>query len=154
MSHATALLAGIGALMLVGCIDSIEPELGLLSSGQCSNEDSNPDVEVSFSRDIVEGILTHPEIDCARCHTAEGATPVGLQASGFDAGSYQSFRAGGFRSGSDIVIPGAPCDSIVIQKVAGTAGFGSRMPLNGPPFLSAEELTLFSDWVAEGALDN
>jgi hypothetical protein len=57
-------------------------------------------------------------------------------------------------SGTRIVIPGKPCDSIIVQKLGLAPPFGARMPYNGPPYLSAAELQLIRDWIAEGALDN
>ena len=32
--------------------------------------------------------------------------------------------------------------------------FGSRMPLDGPPYLEDVDLELIGDWIVEGAHDN
>ena len=62
-----------------------------------------------------------------------------------------SLRRGGFHSGAEIVVPGDPCSSLLIEKLRGPPSFGSRMPLDGPPFLTEEEIQRFQDWIAEGA---
>jgi hypothetical protein len=41
-----------------------------------------------------------------------------------------------------------------VQKLESTPPFGSRMPLDGPPYLEDAEVLLIRDWIAEGALDN
>jgi hypothetical protein len=43
---------------------------------------------------------------------------------------------------------------MLIQKLGAGPPFGSRMPLNGPPFWNSDELKLLHDWIAEGASDN
>ena len=48
-------------------------------------------------------------------------------------------------SGSNIVVPGRPCESVLLQKVGSAAPFGGRMPLNGPPFLNDDERQLIHD---------
>jgi serine/threonine protein kinase len=64
-----------------------------------------------------------------------------------------SQRRGGVRSGTDIIIDGKPCDSILIQKLGPAPKFGARMPNDGT-ILPEEDLTLLKDWIAEGALNN
>ena len=139
---------------LVGCIDTFEPETGPLLVSPCENVDSNPDVEVSFRVDIKEGILERPEINCVRCHTPGGETPIGLEATGFDVSNRTTLLRGGSNTGTGIVIPGQPCESILVQKVGPAPPLGSRMPLAGPPFLSDLDQQLVRDWIAEGARDN
>ena len=57
-------------------------------------------------------------------------------------------------TGRKIVVPGDPCRSIILHKLSATPPFGARMPLDGPAYLSTEELLLVHDWIAEGAEDN
>jgi hypothetical protein len=38
-----------------------------------------------------------------------------------------------------------------VQKISAAPPFGARMPLDGPPFLSASQIQVISDWIAEGA---
>jgi hypothetical protein len=84
---------------------------------------------------------------CMPCH-------LGRVTSGLDLSTYDSMRAGGTNSGTNIIIPMKPCESILPQKLSPTPPFGSRMPFNGPPYFSASQLQVVRDWIAEGALDN
>ena len=68
--------------------------------------------------------------------------------------SYQTLRAGGRHSGTNIVVESAPCSSIVVLKIDTTPPFGKRMPYNGPPYLVTRDIQLVRDWIAEGAHDN
>ncbi|MBA3465017.1 MAG: hypothetical protein H0T46_34095 [Deltaproteobacteria bacterium] len=153
------------ALLLVlaaaGCEVTYEPDVGKLqppdaepgpapddggevaATGKCV--DSAPMVSVSFSRDL-RPLLSKSPGGCG-CHSSNAA-------SGFNLGSYENLRRGGASSGTRIVVPGKPCESILLQKLGLAPPFGARMPYNGPPYFSAAELTLVRDWIAEGALDN
>jgi hypothetical protein len=48
--------------------------------------------------------------------------------------------------------PGNPDASYLVQKIQGIAAQGVRMPANGPPYLSQEQIDLVRRWVAGGAL--
>lgn len=135
----------------VGCVDALGPEVGPPLRAVCSNDDSDPSTTVSFRDDVVGAIFASTTYKCESCHTAGGATPLGLVVGGLDLGSYDSLRRGGTRSGADIVVPGRPCDSILYQKVVAGPPYGARMPLDGPPYLDAVEVGLIHDWIAEGA---
>jgi hypothetical protein len=39
----------------------------------------------------------------------------------------------------------------LLQKIAEGPPFGSRMPLDGPPYLDEERQAVLADWIAEGA---
>lgn len=136
---------------LAGC--GLAPDVGPQLAGTCDNADRDPDVEVSFSQQI-RPLIVRGMGGCG-CHlpTAGGAGPA-TQITGLDLSSLASLRAGGHNSGARVVVPLQPCDSVMYQKVSDAPPFGSRMPLNGPPYLSADELALLHDWIAEGALDN
>lgn len=141
------------ALALTGCY---EPDVGEAFAsdfgdggqpvGGCDNSDSDPVTSVSFALQI-RPLLTRSPGGCAPCH-------LGRITSGLDLSSYQALRRGGLNSGDQMVVAEEPCNSILLQKVGATPPFGSRMPLNGPPYYSAEELRLLRDWVAEGAANN
>ena len=147
-----AALAGLAAA-LAGCLDDFEPEVGPQHRPSCSDEDSDPSARVSFRDDIQAGLFERTDLRCADCHTPQGATPLGLRASGLNLSSFASLLRGGDEGGTDIVVPGAPCDSVLLQKVGPAPPFGARMPLDGPPFLDEAERQLLSDWIAEGADD-
>ncbi|MGM0575960.1 MAG: hypothetical protein ACQEXJ_09550 [Myxococcota bacterium] len=141
------------AVALAGC--DLEPDVGSPIQARCSNEDSDPDTSVSFREDLLEGIFLRMSAGgCARCHTPEGADPIGITVAALDLSDFESLMEGGVNSGTDIVVAGQPCDSVLYQKLTPSVPFGSRMPLDGPPFLSDVELSLVHDWIAEGARDN
>ena len=53
------------------------------------------------------------------------------------------------------VLPGEPDSSYIIQKiVSDSPKFGGRMPEDGPPFLSQNQVQLIIDWIEEGAQNN
>jgi hypothetical protein len=138
---------------LVAC--GLEPEVGELLAGACDNADTNTGVAVSFSTQV-RPVFNRPlpGAGCS-CHLTGAMGPgPGILASGLSLDSLSSLRAGGRTSGASIVVPAEPCGSVLYQKVADAPPFGSRMPFNGPPFLSREEIRLLHDWIAEGALDN
>lgn len=138
-----------------GCVlDEVAPEVGPPLAGACDPADSDPDVDVSFARDL-RPLLDRPrgEAGCS-CHTPTNGTPSGIALGGLDLGSYHAMRQGGVNTGGAIVVPGDPCASELVIKLSDTPAFGARMPLDGPPYLGPEELQLIHDWIAEGAEDN
>ena len=50
-----------------------------------------------------------------------------------------------------MVVPGVPGASELVRRITGQSR--PRMPLDGPPYLSEEEIRLLRDWVAQGAVD-
>lgn len=148
----------LALLLLAACEVAYEPEVGPLLGSAAPGvdggrafdagpacRDSDPEAAVSLALDVRPLMFRSPG-GCG-CH-ASGVT------SGFNLGTYERLLSGGSNSGTGIIVPGAPCDSILVQKLGPTPPFGSRMPFNGPPYFTAEELTLVMDWIAEGALDN
>lgn len=152
--RAVALLGCAAALLCAGCVEDLRPDVGPATQEPCIDEDSDPDTPVRFGRDIVDVIFARDVTGCHQCHRPTAPTPLGFEVGGLDLSTATSLLAGGVVSGSDIVIAGRPCDSILVQKLSAGAPFGGRMPLNGPPFLNDEERQLIHDWIAEGALDN
>ncbi len=144
-------LAGLAVLAATSC--SLEPDVGPELAGACSDTDSNSKVDVSFSTQI-RPLLNRVPGGCA-CHmpTANGLGPA-TQLVGLNLSSLALLREGGVTSGARIVVPGQPCASVIYQKTSEAPPFGSRMPLNGPPYMTAEEHQLLHDWIAEGASDN
>lgn len=138
-------------LLLAGCLDKLEPSVGMLTHEPCGNVDSNPSHDESFANDVVPIMK---EYHCAKCHTPGGMTPIGFVVGGLDLTSYDTLRAGGSRSMAQIVIPGNACSSILYQKLEPGPPYGSRMPLDGPEYLGDDDLTVISDWIIEGAHDN
>lgn len=149
--RAASTALALAALTLVAC--DLSPEVGPPLVDRCANADTDPSAAVSFSRDI-QPLILRPSGGCVPCHDPSRENNIGVTVGGLALSDYDLLRAGGVRSGAGIVTPGRPCDSVLYQKVSAGPPFGSRMPLNGPPFLPANELALIHDWIAEGAEDN
>ncbi len=153
MTRIATLVAAV-ALAATGCDLDYLPDVGEPLAGSCEGADSIPALDVSFARDV------RPMFDRARamagcsCHTPTNGSPSGIELGGFDMGSIHSIMRGGRSSGPRIVTPGDPCSSVLMHKIGDTPPFGARMPLDGPPYLTAEEIQLVHDWIAEGAQDN
>ena len=84
---------------------------------------------------------------CAKCHSDNsklGAPPEGLRLD-----TLKNILAGGERLA---VVPGNPGMSQVWRRVAGLGR--PRMPFDGPPWLSDEDIRLIGDWIAQGARDD
>ncbi|MEO0652444.1 MAG: hypothetical protein AAFZ65_17350 [Planctomycetota bacterium] len=96
----------------------------------------------------VQPILTS---SCALsgCHQTAGQSPNlsdgNSHAATVDVGSNQDLK--------DLIEPGSPAASYLVDKVEGNPSQGSPMPL-GAPSLSALELALIRAWVEAGALNN
>jgi hypothetical protein len=129
-----------------------EPELGEPLAGSCVAEDSDPATKVSFGQDVrplFDRGMGQPGCGCHNSATGQGVT-----LSGFDMTSLAKIRVGGMTTGNEIIVPGDPCRSRLVQKLSSAPPWGARMPLNGPPFFTHEEVQLIADWIAEGAEDN
>jgi mono/diheme cytochrome c family protein len=83
---------------------------------------------------------------CAKCHTVNGL--VGPAPEGLHLTSHAATLATNERAR---VVPGQPEASELVRRIRGQAR--PRMPMDGPPYLSADEIGLIEDWVAQGARD-
>lgn len=92
---------------------------------------------VSFAVDIAPLL----DASCSDCHGAQRPS------AGFSVANFQQLWKGG-NSGSAIV-PGDAKNSLLVQKLHGTAG-GTRMPQNRPAW-SNEQIELVARWIDEGA---
>lgn len=105
------------------------------------DEPQRPEGQVWFQD--VEGIFLQR---CAKCHSdgsIMGAPPEGLRLSSLD-----RILAGGERA---VVVPGNAGMSLVWRHVAGIER--PRMPLDGPPYLSDDEIERIEAWIDGGARD-
>ncbi len=128
----------------------VEPEVGTPLRAACDGIDSDPDADIDYARDIEVGIF-RGDPHCQLCHTPGFGTPIGLSLGGLDLSNLAGLRRGGIESGTDIVVPGDPCNSILVQKIGAAPPFGARMPLDGPPYVDAAKIQIIIDWIAEGA---
>lgn len=143
----------VSASLLGGCLELADPDVGPPLQERCVDLDSDPDTDVHFRDDVLDGLFRRADLHCDRCHTPGGATPIGLAVGGLDLSGYATLRAGGVVSGGEIVVPGQPCESLLVQKLADGPPFGGRMPLDGPAVSDLDQ-QLVRDWIAEGAHDN
>jgi mono/diheme cytochrome c family protein len=107
----------------------------------------------TFSTQIQAQILTPA---CVACHTDEGRVPAAnlnlRPGAAFPnlVGVASSGKPGAIR-----VIAGNPSGSYLVQKLEGAADIvGLRMPRNGPPFLTTEQVALIRQWIQNGAPNN
>lgn len=123
-----------------------------MGPGENGDDDQNPPSEdtdrlVSFSEDI-EPIFT------GSCATS-GCHDAGTQESGVDLSSYESaLSSEGIQYGGEIIIPGDPEGSPIVDKVANdNPEHGVRMP-EGGPYLSSAEIDSIRAWIEDDAPDN
>jgi mono/diheme cytochrome c family protein len=81
---------------------------------------------------------------CAKCHTENGL--MGPAPEGFRLTSYESTLSAADRVR---VVPGHSDASELVRRIRGQAQ--PRMPMDGPPYLSANEIQLIEAWIAAGA---
>ena len=101
---------------------SLEPDVGALRTGLCKPEDSDPDHDVSFKDDILP-LLNRRSARPAAAVTSRWRARRRLEATGLELSSYRTLMRGGQQSADTIVLPGDPCNSLVVQKVS-----------NAPPY--------------------
>lgn len=137
------------ALLLVGC-GPLDPDLGAPqeppeqpANPNCAIVDSDPTVDVTF--EMVREVVLRPE---CRCHVEAGG--IGRTEGGLDLDDHQALLDGGRNSPRSAVIPGDPCESVLVQKLGDSPPFGARMPFRTFA-LAPEQQQLIIDWIAEGA---
>lgn len=94
----------------------------------------------SFTADV-QTIFTNR---CIKCHSGQ-SPPRGLRLD-----SYEHVIAGG--TYRPVVLPGKPEESEIVRRIKGSAI--SRMPFDGPPFLTDEQIATIEAWIAAGAPNN
>jgi mono/diheme cytochrome c family protein len=81
---------------------------------------------------------------CAMCHTDNGLMgppPEGYRLTSYDAALSTADRVR--------IVPGQPDASELVRRIRGQSL--PRMPFDGPPYLSSEEIRVIEDWIAQGA---
>jgi len=129
----------------------------LVATAGCSSNSSpsspTPTSTLSFATQIQAQILNPA---CVACHTDDGRTPASnLNLKSGAAISNLINIASVGKPGAVRVIPGNPSGSYLIQKLEGASDIvGLRMPRNGPPFLTTEQVALIRQWIQNGAPNN
>lgn len=115
----------------------------------------SPNLEPTFAsiqREIFETTDTAGRTSCVSCHNANN--PVGRFVLNLTSDvSYDALynRPSIQRRDLRLVNPGNPSDSYLVQKLEGRQTNGLRMPLNGPPYLSAGQILIVRRWIELGA---
>lgn len=136
---------------LTACdVGPFDPEVGRPNHQFCANEDSDPDNRVSFRGDVLPILKGEAGPVGCGCHQPTKPNPIGFEQAGLDLSGFEGLVAGGVNSRGKVVIPGAPCDSVLWQKVSPGPPFGAQMPFDGPPFLDEVSRQKIADWIAEG----
>lgn len=100
-----------------------------------------------------DGVVTFADVApifdqrCIVCHSDNsrlGGPPEGLRLI-----DLANVLAGGERL---VVVPGNPVASPLWRHITGRAS--PRMPFDGPPWLTEEQIALIETWIVEGALDD
>ena len=136
-------------LVLTAC-SFFEPEVGDVAPPI----DAGP--PISFAADIRplmdRGNITDPTgRGCKPCHYSTEKVHPGLDESGLDLSTLGALRRGGNDTQRNIIVPYDPDGSALVQKLYGTFGIGQRMPRDGPPYWTDEEIELVETWIAQGA---
>ena len=155
------------AALLVGC-SALDPATGAVqqpqevpdAEGSDADDGRDPgDVDpggVHFGRDI-RPLMNRPGKGdptgrgCKSCHYSTEPSHIGADLGGLDLSTLGKLRKGGGSSGSRIVVAGKPAESVIVQALIGQYPYSNRMPKNGNPFWSDEEVGLVMRWISEGA---
>jgi len=85
-------------------------------------------------------------IRCAKCHAEKGlmgSAPEGLRLTSYESTISIAHRAR--------VVPGNSNASELVRRIRGQAR--PRMPFDGPPYLTSDEIQLIEQWIDQGARD-
>jgi hypothetical protein len=154
------------AMMAVGCSE-LDPNVGQwrveLGSDAATDDggaaeggdDAEPPGTVSF-RDDIRPLMNRGPKDvprgCASCHYASAASHLGVDLGGLNLETLGTLRMGGGSSGTRIVIPGKPDESILVQVLKGQYQYANQMPKGGKTgYWADDDVKLVAKWIAEGA---
>lgn len=93
---------------------------------------------------------------CISCHTNIGRTPAGGLNLLHDAAYDQLVNVASTQVPSlKRVNPGSPDASYIVHKIEGRSGIvGTRMPRNGPPYMTDGQILILRRWIELGAPRN
>jgi hypothetical protein len=111
-----------------------------------------PGAALSFSQ--IQGEIFTPTCAKAGCHAASSGAGGMVLAAGV---SYAQIvgRKAPENPQLDLVKPGNPDASYLVKKIRGDPDIsGSRMPQDGPPFLTPQQIAGIEGWIQAGAPNN
>jgi hypothetical protein len=118
-----------------------------------------PNLTVTFSsinQNILAAADSAGRSNCTLCHA--GPTPAGGLNLATDPYNALVNRPSTRRPGEILVIPGDAENSYLYKKLHYDTGSpeitGSRMPRNGPPYLTEGQIEVIERWINQGAKNN
>ena len=126
---------------------------GATAAASAANPASNAQAAAVSARPAAGETVTYRHVApifatrCAKCHTDKGV--MGPAPEGYRLTSHAATLASSERAR---VVPGRPEASELVRRIRGQAR--PRMPFDGPPYLSTDEIRLIEDWIAQGARDS
>jgi hypothetical protein len=132
----TAAAAGCGGSVLKSPTEPVVPASSALSFSQ------------------IQGQIFTPSCAKAGCHAASSGAGGMVLAAGV---SYAQIvgRPAPEDPALDLVKPGDANDSYLVRKIRGDPDIsGARMPLDGPPYLTPQQIAGIEGWIAAGAPNN
>ena len=115
----------------------------------------SPDLQPTFTSIQAEIFNTTDlagRTSCVTCHTDQGRVPAGLLNLRTDPYAALVNANSRLKPGAVLVVPGDPESSYLIHKLEGRSTInGLRMPINGPPYLTAGQIAVVRRWIEVGA---
>ncbi len=148
-----AAASAVGLCTTASCSSWVESNLEPFDGGPPKYADA-AGRPVSFKLDI-RPLMNRSNSDpsghgCKVCHYPTFWGDKGTESTKLDLSTLGAMRQGGFHS-PNIVVPGDPANSALVQKLRGQFSIGAKMPKDGPPYWSEGQIQLVERWILEGA---
>jgi hypothetical protein len=154
MESISALLrrAAAGLIIVAACaVSSCDEKLSDIAGPE------SPNLQPTFTS-IKNEIFSTTDLGgrtaCVTCHTNQGRNPtaqLNLFSDPYTALVNVPSRQ---RQGAVLVIPGDPESSYLVRKLEGRDINNVRMPQNGPPYLTSNQILIIRRWIEIGAPNN
>ncbi len=131
----------------------IESISGWIAAGASGPETDTSQATADLATPHEDGRIVYRQVArifgqaCIKCHSDNGIYDAPPEALRLD--SYDAILAGGDRI---VLIPGNAQASEIVRRIEGLAS--PRMPFDGPPWLSDEDIAIIRDWIDNGALSD
>jgi hypothetical protein len=114
-------------------------------------EPSVPSTSAPFTFSQIQGTIFTPRCAKSGCHVSATAAGGLVLEAGRAYGNIVG-RPAPEEPQLELIRPGNPEASYLLKKVRGDADItGSRMPFDGPPFLSSQQIAGLAAWIQAGA---
>ncbi len=141
-----------GTLYTVTISETVADEAGNDLSAPYSWGFTTLTPSVSFATSV-QPIL---DANCTECHSSSGIASFLDMTSGNSYANLVNIASTMTTGAGDRVEPGDSAESVIYQRIStiGLDASESRMPLDGPPYLSESDQLTIKTWIDEGALNN